>query len=231
MKTIIETDSEFICDIQAPCFQMLSSDEVELVRASKTQVLFRKGDNLTKQGAYASYVLFIIKGLAKQYVEGDGIKNYNLRIIKPGEFVGLSSVFTINRFNYSSIAITDCQVLLVENDVIEKVVKQNGLFGFNIIKRYCEQNSNLFDTLRNIIYKQMNGRMADTLLYIDGLKVENIEIFQLLSRKDIADFAGISTESAVKLLKSFEKDGLIKLNEKDIQILNADALIQIGKRG
>jgi len=231
MKTIVETDSDFICDIQAPCFQMLSLDEVELVRASKTQVLFRKGDNLTKQGAYASYVLFIIKGLAKQYVEGDGIKNYNLRIIKPGEFVGLSSVFTKNRFNYSSIALTDCQVLLIENDVIEKVVKQNGMFGFNIIKRYCEQNSNLFDTLRNIIYKQMNGRMADTLLYIDNFKAENEEVFQLLSRKDIADFAGISTESAVKLLKAFEKDGLIKLNEKDIEILNRENLVQIAKRG
>jgi CRP/FNR family transcriptional regulator len=70
VKTIIETDQEFICDIQAPCFQMLSPDEVVLVRASKTQVLFRKGDNLTKQGAFASYVLFLINGLVKQYVEG-----------------------------------------------------------------------------------------------------------------------------------------------------------------
>lgn len=231
MKTIVETDSDFICDIQAPCFQMLAPDEVELVRASKTQVLFRKGDNLTKQGAFASYVLFMIKGLAKQYIEGDGIKNYNLRIIKPGEFVGLSAVFTKNTFNYSSVAITDCQVLLIENSVIEKVVKNNGMFGFNIIKRYCQQNSNLFDTLRTIVYKQMNGRMADTLLYIDEFKAESPEIFQLLSRKDIADFAGISTESAVKLLKSFEKDGLIKLNEKDIQILNHEALVQIGIRG
>ena len=45
-------------------------------------------------------------------------------------------------------------------------------------------------------------RMADTLLYIDSLKKEKPEIFQLLSRKDLADFAGISTESAVKLLKN-----------------------------
>ena len=87
MKTILETDNGFICDIQAPCFQMLSFEEVELVRASKTQVLFRKGDNLTKQGAFASYVLFIISGLVRQYIEGDSTKNYNLRIIKPGEFV------------------------------------------------------------------------------------------------------------------------------------------------
>jgi CRP-like cAMP-binding protein len=111
------------------------------------------------------------------------------------------------------------------------VVKQNGMFGFSIIKRYCEQNANLFDTLRTVMYKQMNGRMADTLLYIDNLKHEYSDIFQLLSRKDIADFAGVSTESAVKLLKGFEKDGLIELNEKDISVVNQPALIEISKRG
>ena len=201
------------------------------MRASKTQLLFHKGDNLTKQGAFASYVLFIISGLAKQYIEGDSAKNFNLRIIKPGEFVGLSAVFTKNTFNYSSIALTDCQVFLAEKEAIAKVVQQNGIFGFNIIKRYCEQNTNLFDTLRTVMYKQMNGRMADTLLYIDDLKNDNRDIFQLLSRKDIADFAGVSTESAVKLLKSFEKDGWIELNEKDISIVNINDLLEISKRG
>ena len=231
MKTIKETDKDFICDIKAPCFQMLSPEELELVRESKTQVLFRKGDNLSKQGAFASYILFVIKGLAKQYIEGDGIKNFNLRIIKPGEFVGLSTVFTKNTFSYSSIALTDCQVLLVENDVVENIIRKNSSFGFNITKRYCEQNANLFSTISSIIYKQMNGRMADTLLYLNSFKTENAEIFQLLSRKDIADFAGVSTESAVKLLKTFEKDGYLVLNEKDIEILNSEALKQISKRG
>jgi CRP-like cAMP-binding protein len=231
MKTILETDSDFICDIKAPCFRMLLPEEAELVRASKTQVLFRKDDNLTKQGAFASYVLFIIDGYAKQYLEGDGIKNYNLRIIKPGEFVGLSAVFSENIFNYSSVALTDCQVFLVEKEAIGKVAKQNGMFGFNIIKRYCEQNTNLLNTVRNLMYKQMNGRIADTLLYIDSLKNEKTEIFQLLSRKDLADFAGISTESTVKLLKNFEKDGLIELNEKDIKIIKHDALAEISRIG
>lgn len=231
MKTILETDKEFICDINAPCFRSLLPEEAELVRAGKTQVFFRKGDNLTKQGAFASYVLFIINGLAKQYLEGDGTKNYNLRIIRPGEFVGLSSVFHENIFNYSSVAITDCQVFLIEKETMAKVIKQNGSFGFSITKRYCEQNANLLNTVRNLMYKQMNGRLADTLLYIDSLKSESEDIFQLLSRKDIADFAGISTESAVKLLKSFEKDGLIELHEKDIILLSREAMTEISKRG
>jgi len=231
MKPILESDKEFICNIQAPCFQSLSAEEAELVRASKTQVLFRKGDHLSKQGAFASYVLFVINGLAIQYIEGESSKNYNLRVIQPGEFVGLSAVFTKNTFNYSSVAITDCQVYLVEKAAIVTVVQQNGSFGFSLIKRYCEQNGNLFDTLRHLLYKQMNGRIANTLLYLDGLKSENPEIFQLLSRKDLADFAGISTESCVKLLKIFEKDGLIALHEKDVTVLNQLGLLEISKKG
>jgi len=81
------------------------------------------------------------------------------------------------------------------------------------------------------MYKQMNGRLADTLLYIDTVRGDNPEIFQLLSRKDIADFAGISTESAVKLLKTFEKDGLIKLQDKDILLTKHDVLSEISRKG
>jgi CRP/FNR family transcriptional regulator len=231
MKTLLETDTGFICDIQAPCFQMLTPEEVELVRASKTQVLFRKDDNLTKQGAFASYVLFVITGLAKQYLEGDGGRSFNLRIIRPGEFVGLSAVFTKNTFQYSSVALTECQVYLIEKAVISRLIKQNGTFAHSIIRRYCEQNGNLLDTVSDLMYKQMNGRLAGTLLYLNGLKAENPVIFQYLSRKDLADFAGISMESAVKLLKIFEKDGLLELHDKDIDLKDIPTLTEINRRG
>ena len=231
MKTILETDKEYICDIHAPCFQMLTSRELELVRASKTQVLFRKGDSLTKQGTFASYILFVINGICKQYIEGYGSRSFNMRIVQPGEFVGLSAVFTKNIFNYSTVALTDCYAFLIEKEAIAKVIQKNGLFGLNIIKRYCEQNSNLFSTLQTVLYKQMNGRISETLLYLDSIRESHPDIFLLLSRKDIADFAAISTESAVKLLKSFEKDGLIELQDKDVIIRDKKALEDISKRG
>ncbi len=231
MKTLTETDKEFICDIQAPCFQMLSAEEAELVRESRTQVLFRKGDTLVKQGAFASYVLFIMTGLAKQYIEGDGSRSFNLRILYPGEFIGLSSVFSKSTFNYSSVALTECQVFLIEKTSLSNVFINNGTFAFNIVKRYCRQSTDLFSILQNNLFKQMNGRIADTLLYLDNIKKDYPEIFQLLSRRDLADFAGISMESAVKLLKTFEREGLIALNEKDIILLNTEALQEISRRG
>ncbi len=231
MKTILSSDKDFICDIQAPCFQTLSGEETELVKYSKTQIHFRKGDNLTKQGAFSSYALFMIKGLAKQYIEGDGNKNYNLRIIKPGEFIGLSTIFNNKQFNYSTVALTECQVFLVETEAINQVCEQNGKFALKIMNRYLEQNAKLYNNLKTVLYKQINGRMAETLLYIDTMKSEYENIFQLLSRKDIADFAATSTESAVKLLKTFQKDGLIKLEQKSILLLKYDSLSEISRRG
>jgi len=231
MKTITEFDKDFICDIQAPCFQLLSKEEAELVRNSKTQVLFRKGDTLTKQGAFASYILFLISGVVKQYIEGSDNRSFNLRIVQAGDFIGLSSVFSKNIYNYSTTALTDCQVMLVGKESLSDIIKENGAFSFHLIQRYCSQNADLHMVLQDQQFKQMHGRLAASLFYLNSLKSELPTIFQLLSRKDLADFAGISTESAVKLLKSFEKEGLLELQEKDIVLLDPDHLKEIQKRG
>lgn len=230
MKTILENDNDFICDINAPCFHMLTGSELDLVRESKTQVLFRKGENLTKQGTFASYILFVLNGLVKQHLE-EGDRNFNLRLIKPGDFVGLSAVFDKNTFNYSSIALTDTQALLVEKNAMEQLIQNNGLFAFSIIRRYCDQNNMLFGSIRNLMYKQMNGRLADALLYLSSEEFFSYDVFSLLTRREIADFAGISVESTVKLLKSLEKDGIISLNEKQITIINRPLLEEIGRKG
>ena len=77
----------------------------------------------------------------------------------------------------------------------------------------------------------MNGRLADALLYLSPDEYSGVNIFPVLSRRDIAEFAGISTESTVKLLKTFEKDGLISLKDKDIILLDRKALQEISRRG
>ena len=84
---------------------------------------------------------------------------------------------------------------------------------------------------RNLEFKQMNGRLAEILLNIDSLKQENDSVFQYLSGKDIADFAGISMGSAVKLMKTFKKERLIDQHEKDIIILNREGLTEISRQG
>lgn len=231
MKTYSSIDECVLGGLDAPCFGNLLPEEIELVKDSKVQVAFRKGENLTKQGAFASSVLFVVEGLVRQYIIGDTNRDFNLRIIRSGEFIGLSAAFSKHTYDYSTIAIKDTLACLIERDAIAGLIKSNGSFAYGLINKYYENDSSLYDTIRSMMYKQMHGRLADVLLYLDSMHYNNERIFSYLSRKEIADFAGLSTESTVKLLKGFEKDGLIRLIDKDIKVLDTNALIEISKRG
>ena len=57
------------------------------------------------------------------------------------------------------------------------------------------------------------------------------DVFHCLTRQDIADFASISTESAIKFLKELEKEKIIKLDGKNIGILDVGKLELISKNG
>ncbi len=231
MKTISHTDKEFVCDITLPCFSALTPDETDMVRGSRVQVVFRQSENLAKQGAFASYVIFVVSGYSRQYIEGSNGRDYNLRIIRPGEMVGLSAVFNRNTFNYSVVAVTETTGFLIEKEAIASLVKQNGTFAFSIIRRYCEHNSRLYTSLDNILHQQTNGRMATVLLTLSPENFGGEDLFRHLSRRELADFAGISTEGAVKVLKSFEKDGLIKLSDKSIILHDRQRLEEISRTG
>ena len=230
MKSFIPPDDCSFTNLDAPCFRNLLPEEIALARDSKTRVVFRKGENLTKQGAFASSVLFVMDGLAKQYVEGGATRNFNLRLIKGGEFVGLSVAFEKNTYEYSVVALRETMACLIEKEAITELIKANGSFAYNIINRYCEQNSKLYTSIHDLMYKQMNGRLAGALIYLWREQL-NEDIFPLLSRKDIADFAGLSTESTVKLLKTFEKEGLLKLEDKNVILNNVNAMEQISLKG
>lgn len=231
MKILNETDQAYQCDIKAPCFQQLTAEEAGHLQQNKTQVLFRKGDTLTKQGTYPSYILFLLNGVVKQYLEGDDNRSLNLNIVLPGEFIGLSTVFSTDTVPYSTSCLTDCQAVLVTKESLNGVLQANAGFALKLAERHSRQLSGLYKTVSDQQFKQMNGRLAAALVYLNGVKEREPLLFTLLSRKDLADFAGLSTESTVKLLKTFEKDGLLDLHDKDIHIRNVELLEGIYRRG
>ena len=231
MKIISELDENFICEINAPCFQSLNKKEKKIIHKNKTQILFKKGDTLSKQSAFSSSVLYIIDGVIKTYIETPDGKNYNFSLRTSGDFIGLSSAFSQDTYSYSSSALTDSHAFVIEKNAISEIMKLNGSFSHHLLSSFCKQNNNIYSIISQLLYKQMNGRLADSLLYVNSFKESIPHIFQLMTRKDIAEFTGITVESTVKLLKSYEKDGLIKLHEKDIIISNIKMLEEISKRG
>ena len=219
------------CKRSAKCFKKLIPSELEFINQNKIQILYRKGENICKQGAFASYVLYISNGLVKLYLESPNNKYTNLKILKTSEFIGLSSIYGDNIYNYSTVALKDSNICLIEKDHFRKLLNYNGHFASEIIKWYCENEKQLFKKIQSLSIKQMYGRLADALLYLSSQDLKKEKIFFSLSRKDIAEFASLSTESTVRLLTELKNDNIIDTNGKEIKILDTELLKKISKRG
>lgn len=219
------------CKNSSTCFKELIPTELEFINHNKTQIQYRKGETICKQGAFASYVLHIANGLVKIYLESPGNKNINVKISQTSELFGLSSIFGDNIYNYSVQALHDSSICLIEKGSFKKLLLDNGHFGSEIIKWHCEKEKLLFNKLNSLGHKQMHGRLADVLLYLCNEEFEQENIFSYISRKDIADFACISTESTVRILTELKNENIIELHGKQIKILKPKLLKEISWRG
>ena len=219
------------CTKRAQCFSKLISSEITFINKNKTHLFYRKGENICKQGAFASYLLYISDGLVKIYMENPNNKNINIKILKTTDFIGFSSVYGDNTYHYSSVALRDSSVCLIEKETFRKLLENNGAFASEIIKRYCDNEKQLFNKIQSLSNKQMHGRLADTLLYLSNENLCKDNIFSYLSRKDIADFAGLSTETTVRLISELKNDNIISINGKSIEITNFEKLKEISNRG
>ena len=219
------------CEIGSNCFKKLIPSELEFINSKKIQIRYRKGETLCKQGAFASYVLYISKGLVKLYLENTNNKFTNIKLLKTTDFIGLASIYGENIYDYSAVALKDTDVCLIDKNAIRKLLENNAEFASEMIKRYCYREKYFFNFIRSISYKQMPGRLADTLLNLDSEKLDNESVFSYITRKDIADFACISKESTIKLLSEFKNDRILEIAGKNIKILKPDKLKEISKSG
>lgn len=219
------------CKKSSKCFQKLVPSELEFINLNKTQITYIKGENICKQGAFASHVLYIVDGLVKLYLESYNNKTINVRILKASEYIGLSSIYGENIYKYSTIALKDTTICMIEKDSFRKLLIDNGNFASEIIKSYCEREDQLFEKTKSLSIKQMHGRLADTLLYLCDARFASSNLFSYISRKDIASFSCISTESTVRILTELKNEKIIELDGKQINILKPRLLKEISLRG
>lgn len=206
-------------------------ENLENLDAYKTRVQYLKGETIFKQGAFAPYVMYVVEGVVKVYLQIGIDKNMNISVATEGEFLAFSSVFGEPVHTYSAQAISNTQICMIEKESLKQILLDNPNFALKITSQNYRNERHLFEVIKNISYKQMRGKLASALLYLSQEEFTQKNIFEFLTRQDIADFASISAESAIKFLKEFEKEKIVSLNGKDIVVIDMAQLQNISKKG
>lgn len=212
-------------------FSLLTQEEKQSIIQNSTHLLYKKGETICKQGAFANHIIVITDGLAKTYLEGSNDKNLIIDILKPVNWIGLSSVYNETTYNFSAATIIDSSICLIEKQTFIDILSQNNEFANQIIGKLCRNSKHFFNKITSLGNKQLHGRFADALLYLSNKVAKNPVIELSITRKEIGELAGISTESAIRLLSELNHDGIIKLDGKVITILKENLLVKLSQIG
>jgi len=213
------------------CFDLLNEGEKEMINTTSVLVNYKKGENICKQGSFASHIMYIENGLVKVYLEGNP-KDLILTITPKHNLLGLQSLFEGNNtFLYSISTYTESAVRLIDIQVFKQLLRLNPAFGYRIINILNESSSQSYGRFFSLTQKQLHGRLADILLCLSR-KIFKSESFDLpLSRSDLSELTSMSTESVIRIMKDFKDDNIIQINNKSITILDIPRLERISEKG
>ncbi len=73
--------------------------------------------------------------------------------------------------------------------------------------------------------------MADTILYLSNEIFESKKFILHLTKQYLADLSAMSKESAIKVLREFQRENIIRLTEHEMEILDLEAFQRISRTG
>ena len=213
------------------CFDLLTEEEQQLVEQKQVVIEYKKGEIIAKQGSFTTHILVVSEGLAKVYYEENN-KSLILRIAAPDAIIGLTSLpINQNVFQYTASAYVNTTVRLIEIDIIRKLMLQNGRFASAIVDILCETSIQKNSRFFCLTHRQSYGKLADIILCLAGNIFKQEEFDLALSRKELAELSGMSTESVIRTLKHFQEDGLIEMTGKIFKVIDTEGLMKICQLG
>ncbi|MBP6127545.1 Crp/Fnr family transcriptional regulator [Flavobacterium sp.] len=204
----------------------LNKDELLKIADCKTSYAVKKGETVFDEGDALNGIYCIKDGICKLSKLSDNGKDQIVKLVKKGELLGQRSLISEESTNLSAVAVEDMQVCFIPKQEILQFFNENNQFSLNMMKSVCGDLKDADDNMVNLAQKTVKQRLAETLLKLEtdfGIHEDGSLKIQL-SREEIAGMIGTATESCIRLLSEFNKEGWISLQGKKISLSNKKEL-------
>ena len=204
----------------------LNKDELLKIADCKTSYTVKKGETVFDEGDALNGIYCIKDGICKLSKLSDNGKAQIVKLVKKGELLGQRSLISEESTNLSAVAVEDMQVCFIPKQEILQFFNENNQFSLNMMKSVCGDLKDADDNMVNLAQKTVKQRLAETLLKLEtdfGIHEDGSLKIQL-SREEIAGMIGTATESCIRLLSEFNKEGWISLQGKKITLSNKKEL-------
>jgi len=218
------------CNIEDSIFCTLTPEQTEFISENKGSNFYKKGQAVFYEGNQSHGLFCIFKGKVKLSKLGENGKEQVIRFAKTGNILGYRSLFSNEPYQATATVLEDSYICHLSKEKYTSLMRDNPKLSWKTMQLLAKDLKSAEQHLINIAQKTVKERIAEALLLLQstfGYTEDGESLSVTLTRSEIADIAGTTTETTIRTLAILGKENAIKLEGKRIIIPDLEALIKI----
>jgi CRP-like cAMP-binding protein len=217
--------------MNAPLFAALDVEGAAALRASLVERNVVKGEVLFAEGEPGDRMYVIVEGKVKLGQTSVDGRESLLAVLGPAEMFGELSLFDPGARTSTATALTDAIVLGLGNDQLRPWLAGRPEVAAALLQALARRLRRTNEAMADLVFSDVPGRVAKALMELgekfgtitpDGLMVTHD-----MTQEELAQLVGASRETVNKALADFAQRGWIRLESRQVLILDVERL---GKR-
>lgn len=230
-KPVKNTPCELCLSRKFSMFSELKDEHLCNISDNKNFISHKKGQILYYENTKPLGVFCVNSGVVKIFKTASNGKEQIIRLAQKGDFVGYTSMIAEEAYTTTATIVEDARICFVPKEVFLKILAEDNNFHRRLTRSLCHDLGLMENKLTDATQKSIRERLALSLLKlgdsygVDGGDKQRLDI--TLTREEIAGIVGTATETVIRLLSEFKKDGLIDLQGKKILLLDRKGLARL----
>lgn len=198
----------------------------EMMR-QRERVKHKAGDVIYEEGKSSLHFYMVERGVIKAHKFDSRGKEMITEIYKEDDFFGNLSFNKSSVYGEYTTAIEDSLLYVASKEDFAEILKQNSNIGMELLEEVSDHLLGVKEQLLEIAYASVRRKTARTiLLFAHKIKKNPLHSIRI-SRSDLAGVAGIASETLIRTLSDFKKEGLIEIEGRNVKLIDAEKLKKI----
>lgn len=214
-------------------FQILNENDIKTLEKNLKVYKFKKRETIFNEGDIPQWFHVLIKGKIKISKFSNNGKEIILELLDAPDFFGTLALLKNIPYPASAIAIDDCDIGNIPSKTFLQMVNKYPELQSEILHHVTMRLKSGIESLKNIALVDVLSRIVYQILKLAnkyGKKVsEGILIDLKLTKQEIAEMSGTTTETAIRIMSKLKKEGYITEQNRKIIIKDIEMLLNLLK--
>lgn len=194
-----------------PLLEIAGKELLEsLHKAGRTKTFF-EGEEIFAEGDKAEFLPIVMSGKIKMVRFPELGKEVIIGIFQNGEMFAVPPAFDGRNFPSTAIAMEETKLLLIYRNDFLKLLRESSELSFAVIEWMSAMLREKTATIQNLVTASPEHRVGNVLLRLAKKETEKQQVKITMRRQDIAEMAGLTTETTIRAVKKLAEKGLLKI--------------------